>query len=113
MTKSIRETAATSIRQTMRLSAHAPLAFLVFCTATHPAMAGVLSAGICRPYKQLVDDDLYMVIAAIAAVGLLVAWKTMGGSSVLGKAVSLLAAVLVALNIENLLQTATGKGVFC
>jgi len=32
---------------------------------------------------------------------------------VLGKAVSLLAAVLVALNLENLLQLATGKGVFC
>jgi hypothetical protein len=113
MTKSIRETTATRIRQALRLSANAPLAFLVICTASHPAMAGLLSAGICRPYKSLVDDDLYMVVAAIAAVGLLVAWKTMGGSSVLGKAVSLLAAVLVALNLENLLQLATGKGVFC
>jgi hypothetical protein len=54
-----------------------------------------------------------MVVAALAAIGLLIAWKTMGGSSVLGKAISLLAALMVALNLENLLQLATGRGIFC
>lgn len=86
---------------------------LLLCTVSQPVFAGILSASICRPYKNLVDDDLYMVLAAISAVGLLIAWKTMGGSSVLGKAVSLLAALMVALNLENLLQLATGRGFFC
>lgn len=86
---------------------------LYYCMLGQSAFAGVLSSAICRPYKNLVDDDLFMVVSAIAAIGLLIAWKTTGGGKVLGSAISLLAALMVALNLENLLQLATGRGMFC
>jgi hypothetical protein len=78
------------------------------------ANAGILSSGICRPYRQLVDDELFVVISAIAAVGLLIAWKTSGsGSKAMQGGISLLTALVIALNIENIIQITTGRGLFC
>jgi hypothetical protein len=75
--------------------------------------AGLLSKGICKPYKLLVDDELFMVVAAIAAVVLLVAWKLAPSGGALSKGIGLLAALIFALNIENILQAVTGRGIAC
>ena len=87
-------------------------AYLLMLPST--ANAGILSSGICRPYRQLVDDELFVVISAIAAVGLLIAWKTSGaGSKAMQGGISLLTALVIALNIENIIQITTGRGLFC
>ena len=75
--------------------------------------AGILSKGICKPYRQLVDNELFMVASAIAAVVLVIAWKLGAGNTAMSKGVGLLAALAIALNIENILQYATGQGAFC
>jgi hypothetical protein len=75
--------------------------------------AGLMSRGICKPYKLLVDDELFMVVAAIAAVVLLVAWKLAPSGGALSKGIGLLAALIFALNIENILQAVTGRGIAC
>lgn len=77
------------------------------------ANAGILSRGICRPYRQLVDNELFVVVGAIAAVCLVVAWKLGNGNTALSKGVGLLAALFIGLNIENLLTLATGQGLLC
>lgn len=81
----------------------------------HPALveAGLLSKSLCRPYKQLVDNELFVTIAAIVAVVLVVVWKFSPSGQVMTKFVGLLAALAVGLNIENILQAATGVGLAC
>ena len=75
--------------------------------------AGVLSKAICKPYKQLVDNELFMVIAAIAAVILIIVWKLAPSGTILSKGIGLLAALVFAVNIENVLQMVTGTGLGC
>lgn len=87
-------------------------AYLLMLPST--ANAGMLSAGICRPYRQLVDNELFVVLSAIMAVILVIGWKTSGtGSKAIQSGIGLLAALFIALNIENIIQTATGVGIFC
>lgn len=88
---------------------------LVLYLACRPEFvnAGILSKGLCKPYKQLVDNELFMVVAAIAAVILVVAWKLAPSGGAMAKGVGLLAALVIALNIENILQAVTGVGIAC
>ena len=88
---------------------------LILYMACRPELvnAGILSKGLCKPYKQLVDNELFMVIAAIAAVILVVAWKLAPSGGAMAKGVGLLAALVIALNIENILQAVTGVGIAC
>lgn len=83
--------------------------------AAHPALveAGILSKSLCRPYKQLVDNELFVVIALIVAVVLVIVWKLAPSGQVMTKFVGLLAGLAVGLNIENILQAATGVGIAC
>ncbi|WP_310643710.1 hypothetical protein [Limnohabitans sp.] len=90
------------------------------CTAAYlmllpsVANAGILSSGICRPYRQLVDNELFVVVSAIMAVVLVIGWKLAGtGSKAIQSGIGLLAALFIGLNIENIIQTATGVGIFC
>ncbi len=77
------------------------------------ANAGILSAGMCRPYRQLVDNELFVIAAAIAGVILVVAWKLGNSNTALSKGVGVLAALVIALNIENILQVTAGVGIAC
>ncbi len=77
------------------------------------ANAGFLSQGICRPYRQLVDNELFMIISVIAAVILVIAWKLAPSGQILARGVGLLAALAVGLNIENILQLVVGGGMAC
>ena len=77
------------------------------------AQAGVLSAGLCRPYKQMVDNELFLMISVIAAAILVITWKLAPSGTALAKGVGLLAALVIGLNIENILQAATGVGIAC
>lgn len=77
------------------------------------AHASILSASICRPYRMLVDDDLFMMVSAIAAVILVVAWKLAPSGQIVARGIGLLAALTVALNIENILQVVAGRGIAC
>jgi hypothetical protein len=75
--------------------------------------AGLLSKGICKPYKLLVDNELFMIIAAIAAVALLVLWKLSPSGGIMAKGIGLIAALVLGINLENILQTVTGTGIAC
>lgn len=88
---------------------------LILYVACRPelANAGILSKGLCKPYKSLVDNELFMVVAAVAAVILVVAWKLAPSGGAMAKGVGLLAALVIGLNIENILQSVTGVGIAC
>ena len=75
--------------------------------------AGLLSKGICKPYKSLVDNELFVVIAAIAAAVLVIVWKMAPSGGILAKGIGLLAALVIGLNIENILQVVAGTGLAC
>jgi hypothetical protein len=75
--------------------------------------AGILSKGLCKPYKQLVDNELFMVVAAVAAVILVIGWKLAPSGGAMAKGVGLLAALVIGLNIENILQVVAGVGLAC
>ena len=81
--------------------------------AAQEAQAGVLSRNLCRPYRQLVDNELFITIAVIAGVILVLAWKLAPSGTYLQKAVGLLAAVVLGLNLENLFQVSFGTGLAC
>lgn len=77
------------------------------------AYAGILSQGICRPYRRLVDNELFLMISVIAAAILVITWKLAPSGSALSKGVGVLAALFIGLNIENILTAATGAGIAC
>lgn len=81
--------------------------------APHIVYAGFLSRGICRPYRQLVDNELFIMIAVIAGCLLVLMWKLAPSGTLLQKGVGLLAALAIGLNLENLLQAAFGGGLAC
>jgi hypothetical protein len=89
------------------------LIFFVLGLAPGWAQAGILSSGICRPYRQLVDNELFLMVSIIAAAILVIAWKLAPSGAALSKGVGLLAALFIGLNIENILQAATGAGIAC
>jgi hypothetical protein len=89
------------------------LAFFMLGMLPSWANAGLLSQGICRPYRQVVDNELFLMISVIAATVLLITWKLAPSGSALAKGVGLLAALVLALNIENILQYVTGSGIAC
>lgn len=87
---------------------------LVLLVATAPAaQAGIVSQGLCRPYRQLVDNELFMMVGLIVAVILVVAWKLAPSGSLLAKGVGLLAAMAIGLNLESLMQASFGSGIAC
>lgn len=75
--------------------------------------AGVLSKNLCRPYRQLVDNELFVMIGVIVGVILVIAWKLAPSGTYLQKAVGLLAALAIGLNIETIMQAAFGTGLAC
>lgn len=81
--------------------------------AGHDVQAGVLSKNLCRPYRQLVDNELFMTIAVVVAAILVIAWKLAPSGTYLQKAVGLLAALVIGLNIENFMQASFGVGLAC
>lgn len=81
--------------------------------AGHDVQAGVLSKNLCRPYRQLVDNELFLTIAVVAGAILVIAWKLAPSGTYMQKAVGLLAALVIGLNLENLLQTGFGIGLAC
>lgn len=89
-------------------------AVLIWLTC-HPAIAeaGILSRGICRPYKQLVDNELFVVLSVVVAAILVIMWKVAPSGQLMARALGLLAALAVALNLENVIQQVTGVGFFC
>ena len=80
--------------------------------ACQPAMAGFLSKAVCAPYRQMVDNELFVALAAISAAILVIVWKTGSSNGVLAKGIGILAAVMVAFQIENILY-ATFKVSVC
>jgi hypothetical protein len=88
---------------------------LMLYVACRPELveAGVLSKGLCKQYRLLVDNELFVVVAVIAAVILIIAWKASPSGSIISKMIGLLAALLIALNIENFLQAVAGTGIGC
>ena len=89
------------------------LAFFMLGMLPSWANAGILSQGLCRPYRQLVDNELFLMVSVIAAAILVVAWKLAPSGSALAKGVGLIAALFIGLNIENILTAATGAGIAC
>jgi hypothetical protein len=89
------------------------LAFFMLGMLPGWAYAGILSRGICGPYRDLVDNELFLIISVIAATVLLISYKVAPSGSILAKGIGLLAGLFIALNIENILQTATGAGIAC
>lgn len=81
--------------------------------AGHDAQAGVLSKSLCRPYRQVVDNELFLTIAVLAAAILVIAWKLAPSGTYIQKAVGLLAALALGLNLENLFQLSFGVGLAC
>jgi hypothetical protein len=77
------------------------------------AQASILSQGICRPYRKLVDNELFLMVCVISATILLIAWKLAPSGSALAKGVGLLAGLVIGVNIENILQYVTGSGLAC
>jgi len=90
------------------------LGMMLFVLA-HPAAveAGILSRGICRPYKQLVDNELFVVISVVVGCILVIVWKLAPSGQILTRAIGLMAGLAIALNLENVLQAMTGVGLFC
>ena len=81
--------------------------------AGHDAQAGVLSKSLCRPYRQLVDNELFVTIAVVVGAVLVIAWKLARSGTYLQRAVGLLAALAIGLNIENFMQASFGVGLAC
>lgn len=79
----------------------------------HPAMAGFLSKALCKPYRQLVDSELFITIGVIMAAVLVIAWKLAPSGTYLAKGVGLLAGITIGLNIENIMQLSFGSGLAC
>lgn len=77
------------------------------------ASAGFLSRAICRPYRQLIDNELFLMVAVIAGALLVLMWKLAPSGTYLQKGVGLLAALAIGLNLENFIQAAFGGGLAC
>ncbi len=77
------------------------------------AQASILSSGYCRAYKQVVDDELYVTLGVIVLAILLIVWKVAPSGTVLSKALGILTALALALNLENLMQLVFGRGLAC
>jgi len=102
------------IRQKLHQGRDLVLGMTLFVLA-HPAVveAGILSRGICRPYKQLVDNELFVVISVVVGCILVIVWKLAPSGQILTRAIGLMAGLAIALNLENVLQAMTGVGLFC
>ncbi len=77
------------------------------------AQAGFLSRDLCRGYKGVVDDELYVTLGVIVLAILLIVWKVAPSGTVLSKALGILTALALALNLENLMQLVFGRGLAC
>jgi hypothetical protein len=77
------------------------------------AQAGFLSRDLCRGYKSIVDDELYVTIGVIVLAILLIVWKVAPSGPILSKALGILIALALALNLENLAQLVFGRGLAC
>lgn len=102
------------IRHAIHQGKDLTLGMMLFVLA-HPAAveAGILSKGICRPYKQLVDNELFVVISVVVGCILVIVWKLAPSGQILTRAIGLMAGLAIALNLENVLQAMTGVGLFC
>jgi hypothetical protein len=83
----------------------------MFCVIE--AHAGFLSQSICRPYKKIVDDELFMWVTIVVATVIVIAAKLDGGKTALGKGLVLLACLGVALSIEAIVTSVTGRSIVC
>lgn len=83
--------------------------------AFHPTVvsAGFLSKGICRPYKALVDNELFVVISVVVAAILVIMWKLAPSGQLMARAIGVMAALAIGLNLENLIQLISGVGLIC
>ena len=83
--------------------------------AFHPTVvsAGVLSKGICRPYKALVDNELFVVISVVVAAILVIMWKLAPSGQLMARAIGVMAALAIGLNLENMIQMISGVGLIC
>lgn len=77
------------------------------------AYAGFLSQSICRPYRQIVDQDLFMWVTIVAATIIVIAAKLDGGKTALGKGLALLACLGIAMSIEAIVTSVTGRTIVC
>lgn len=88
---------------------------LIIYAACRPevVMAGKLSAGLCKTYRSIVDNELFVVLATVASAILLIVWKMAPAGGILAKAVGVLAALTIAINLESILNSATGVSLGC
>lgn len=77
------------------------------------AQAGFLGGPLCRGYKGIVDDELYVTLGVIVLAILLIVWKVAPSGTILSKALGILTALALALNLENLMQLVFGRGLAC
>lgn len=77
------------------------------------AHAGFLSRDLCRGYKGIVDDELYVTIGVIVLAILLIVWKVAPSGTILSKGLGIVTALAFALNLENLMQLVFGRGLAC
>jgi hypothetical protein len=82
----------------------------IFMPAAH---AGFLSRDTCRLYKSVVDDELFITLGVIVLAVLLIVWKLAPSNTVLSKALGIVTAIALALNLENLMQLVFGRGLAC
>jgi hypothetical protein len=83
----------------------------MFCAVE--AHAGFLSQAICRPYKKIIDDELFMWLAVIAATGILIAAKLGSDKGAISKGIGVLLILGMLLSLEVLVASATGKSFVC
>ena len=77
------------------------------------AHAGFLSRDLCRGYKGIVDDELYVTLAAIVLTVLLIVWKVAPSGTILQKGIGIVTALALALNLENIMHLISGRGLAC
>lgn len=77
------------------------------------AHAGFLGRDLCRGYKGIVDDELYVTLGVIVLAILLIVWKVAPSGSILQKGIGIVTALALALNLENMIQLIFGRGLAC
>lgn len=76
------------------------------------ADAAILSGALCRGYRNVVDNELFLLASAVSFVGALFAAKT-AEKKIMGSVANTAVGLTAALNLENVLQMTTGSGFGC
>lgn len=85
----------------------------IYAVVLPSANAGILSQNLCRPYKRVVDNELFLVVGFIVTGILIIGWKLAPKGTILQRAIEILAAIGLGLNLENLMQMGFGSGFAC